>query len=127
MCCQASDNFTFGSCIDKTLIYTNEMWFTPQNVEEGKCILEGTEMFINIKHQNERLRKRTPSLSTSSDDPWGHVMGEAQALQNCMYCYYTKRPMRKLIEWGATELNPTTWLTIWRDHIINYIENKIRH
>lgn len=39
---QASDNFTYGSCVDKTLIYTDELWFTPQNVEEGKCILEGT-------------------------------------------------------------------------------------
>lgn len=29
MRCQASDNFTFGSCVDKTLIYTDEMWFTP--------------------------------------------------------------------------------------------------
>lgn len=46
MRCQASDNFTFGCCVDKTLIYTDEMWFTPQNVEEGKCILEGTETSI---------------------------------------------------------------------------------
>lgn len=51
MRCQASDNFTFGSCIDKTLIYTDEMWFTPQNMEEVKCILEGTETYVNVKHQ----------------------------------------------------------------------------
>lgn len=119
MRCRASDNFTFGSWIDKTLIYTEEVWFTPQNVEEGKCILEGTETFIKIKHQNERLLKRTPSLSTSNDDPWRHIMGEAQALQNRMYIYYTKRPMMKLVEWGAIELNPTMWLTIWRDKIEN--------
>ncbi|CAE1177333.1 unnamed protein product [Acanthosepion pharaonis] len=122
---QASDNFTFGSCINKTLIYTDKMWFTPQNVEEGKCILEGTETFINIKHQNERLLKRAPSLSTSNDDPWRHVRGEPHVLQNRMYTYYTRRPMKKLIEWGAIELNPTMWLTIWRDHIKNYVENKI--
>lgn len=81
--CQASDNFTFGSCVDKTLIYTDEMWFTPQNVEEGKCILEGTETFINI----------TPSLSTSNEDPWRHVMGEAQALINRLFLFQTKRPV----------------------------------
>lgn len=67
MHCQASDNFTFGSCVDKTLINMDEMWFTPQNVEEGKCILEGTETYVNVKHQNERLLRRTPSLSTSND------------------------------------------------------------
>lgn len=44
MRCQASDNFTYGSCVDKTLIYTDELWFTPQNVEEGKCILSNTKM-----------------------------------------------------------------------------------
>lgn len=43
--CQASDNFTFGSCIDKTLIHTDEMWFTSNNVDEGKCILEGTQTY----------------------------------------------------------------------------------
>lgn len=102
MRCQASDNFTFSSCIDKTLIYTDEMWFTPQNVEEGKCILEGTETFINIKYQNEHLLKRTPSLSTSNDDPWRHVMGEAEAIQNRIYYYYhTQRLMKQLIEWGS--------------------------
>lgn len=73
MRCQASDNFTYGSCVDKTLIYTDELWFTPQDVEEGKCILEGTETYVNVKHQSERLLKRTPSLSTSNDDPWRHV------------------------------------------------------
>lgn len=124
MRCQASDNFTFGSCVDKTLIYTDEMWFTPQNVE-GKCILEGTETFINIKHQNERLLKRTPSLSTSNDDPWRHVMGEAQALMNRLFLFQTKRPMQQLLQWGSIELNPVMWLTIWRDHIDNYINNKI--
>lgn len=123
MRCQASDNFTFGSCIDKTLIYTDEMWFTPQNVE-GKCIPEGTEMFINIKHQNERLLKRTPSLSTSNDNPWRHVMGKAQALQNRMFVFETKRPMKKLLEWGAIKLNPVMWLTIWRYHNDKYINNK---
>lgn len=51
-------------------------------------------------------------------------MGEAQALQNRMYIYYTKRPMLKLIEWGAIELNPTMWLTIWSECILNYISTK---
>lgn len=32
MRCQTSDNFTFGSWIDKSFIY--EMWFTLQNNEE---------------------------------------------------------------------------------------------
>lgn len=67
MRCQASDNFTYGSCVDKTLIYTDELWFTPQNVEEGKCILEGTETYVNVKYQSERLLRRTPSMSTSND------------------------------------------------------------
>lgn len=122
MRCQASDNFTYGSCVDKTLIYTHEMWFTPQNVEEGKCILEDTETYVNIKHQSERLLKRTPSLSTSNDDPWRHVMREKQAMLNRLYMFNTTRPMNKLVEWGAIELNPLMWLTIWRKHIDSYNE-----
>lgn len=43
MRCQASDNFTFGSCVDKSLIFTEEMWFTAQNIEEAKCIVEGAD------------------------------------------------------------------------------------
>lgn len=42
--CQASDNFTFGSYIDKTLIYTDGMWLTPQNVKEGNVFLKGPKL-----------------------------------------------------------------------------------
>lgn len=124
MRCQASDNFTFGTCADKTLIYTDELWFTPQNVEEAKCILEGTETYVNVKHQNERLLKRTPCLSTSNDDPWRHVQGDKEAMQNRMYIYNTQRSMPQLEEWGVIELNPTVWLTVWRKFIDDYTENK---
>lgn len=122
MRCQASDNFTFGSCVDKTLIYTDEMWFTPQNVEEGKCILEGTMTAVNVKQQAERYLERTPSLSTSNDDPWRHVPQERTAMNNRMFIYETKRPMPQLKGWGVKELNPTMWLTVWRQHVIDYIE-----
>lgn len=67
MRCQASDNFTFGSCIDKTLIYT-ETWFTPNNIEEAKCIPEDAETYVNVKHQNERILRRTPCISTSNEN-----------------------------------------------------------
>lgn len=76
MRCQASNNFTFGSCVKKTLIYTEKMCLTPQNVEEGKCILEGTESYVNIKHQVERLLKRMPCLSTSNCKPWKVIMNK---------------------------------------------------
>lgn len=122
--CQASDNFTFGSCVDKTLIYTDELWFTPQNVEKGKCILEGTDTYVNVKHQAERLLKRTPCLSTSNEDPWRHVPGDKQAMQNRIIIYQTHRSMPELEDWGVIELNPLMWLTIWRKYIDNYIENK---
>lgn len=89
MRCQASDNFTFGSCVDKTIIYTDEMWFTLQNIEEAKCIPEGTETYVNVKHQNERLLKRTPSLNTSNVNPWRHVLGEKKTLENRMYIHCT--------------------------------------
>lgn len=120
MRCQASDNFTYGSCVDKTLIYTDELWFTPQNVEEGKCILEGTETYVNVKHQNERLLKRTPSLSTSNDDPWRHVPGEKEAMNNRVFMFQTYKAMPQLKEWGTIELNPIMWLTIWRKYIDKY-------
>lgn len=66
------------------------LWFTPQNVEEGKCILEGTETYVNVKHQNERLLKRTPSLSTSNEDPWRHVQGERKAMENNVHVHNIK-------------------------------------
>lgn len=112
---QASDNFTFSSCVDKTLIYTDEMWFTSQNVEEGKCILEGTGAYVNVKHQNERLLKRTPPKSTSNDDLWRHVQGEANAMNNRVFIFKTYKPMPQLQDWGTTELNPIMWLTVWKD------------
>lgn len=123
MRCQASDNFTYGSCVDKTLIYTDELWFTPQNIEEGKCILEGTETYVNVKHQNERLLKRTPSLSTSND-PWRHVQAERKAMENRMFLFTTYVPMKELKEWGTIELNPIMWLTIWRKCIDDYINKQ---
>lgn len=123
MRCQASDNFTFGSCIDKTLIYTDEMWFTANNVEEAKCILEGTQTYINIKHRSKRILKRTPSLSTSITNPWRVVLQEEQALKNRMFIYETHQSMPQLKDWGKVELNPLMWLTIWKDYIEKYVNN----
>lgn len=123
MRCQASDNFTLGSCIDKTLIYTDEMWFITNNIEEAKCILEGTQMYINIKHQNERILKRTPSLSTSNTPPWRVGLQDEDALRNRLFLYETFRPMPQLKEWGRVELNPLMWLTIWKIHIEKYVTN----
>lgn len=118
-----SDNFTFGSCIDKTLIYTDEMWFTPQNVEESKCILECTETYVNVKHQAERLLKRTPCLSTSNDNPCSHGRSWNHEEQ---VTYIHNKKAHETIKWGAIELNPLMWLTIWRTHIDNYIEKNFR-
>lgn len=120
MRCQASDNFTFGSCVDKSLIFTEEMWFTPQNVEEAKCILEGTDTCVNVKHQSERILKRTPCLSTSNDEPWRHVANEKQAMINRMFLFTTRTAMDDLKGWGTLELNPLMWLTIWQKHIADY-------
>lgn len=123
MRCQASDNFTFGSCVDKSLIFTEEMWFTPQNIEEAKCILEGADTYVNVKHQQERILKRTPCISTSNKDPWRHVAAERQTMENRIFSYTTKRTMPQLKQWGVIELNPLMWLTIWRTHIEQYINN----
>lgn len=53
--------------MDKGLLYTDEMWFTPANIEEGKCILQGTKTYVKVKHQNERILRRTPCISTSNE------------------------------------------------------------
>lgn len=82
MRCQASDSFTFGSYVDKTLIYTDEMWFTPNNIEEAKCILKGTKTYMNVKHQSERILRRTPCISMSNEEPWQHILCDKQALLN---------------------------------------------
>lgn len=113
MRCQASDNFTLGSCVDKTVIYTDEMRFTPNNIGEAKCILEGTETYVNVKHQNERILRRMSRISTSNDELWRHVLGDKQTLLNRMHYYETRNPMNSLKEWGKIELNPLRWLTIW--------------
>ncbi|CAE1233597.1 unnamed protein product [Acanthosepion pharaonis] len=106
------------------MIYTDEMWFTPQNVEEAKCILEGTETYVNVKHQNERLLRRTPFISTSNSEPWKVVLHEKEAILNRMYHYTTTRSMPRLEKWGKVELNPLMWLTVWKRHIDKYANNE---
>lgn len=89
-------------------------------MEEGKCILEGTTTAVNVKHQAERYLERTPCLSMSNDDPWRHVPQERTAMFNRMFLYETKRPMPQLKGWGVRRLNPTMWLTVWRQHVMDY-------
>lgn len=60
-------NFTFGLCLQNSSTPTrcglrHETW------KRGNVFWKG-QTFINIKHQNERLLKRTPSLSTSNEGP----------------------------------------------------------
>lgn len=114
---EKSDSFCFGSCADKSIIYTDELWFTKENVEQAKCVLEGTNVLVNVKHQNERLIERTPSLSTSNTNVWNVVPGEEQPLRHRMIIYKTTRKMDILKEWGICKINPLMWLTIWRPHI----------
>lgn len=52
-------------------------------------------------------------------------MGEAQTLSNRLFLFVTKRPMQQLLQCGSIEPNPVMWLSIWRDHIDNYIHNRI--
>lgn len=82
---EKSDSFCFGSCADKSLIYTDELWFTKENVELAKCVLEGSKVLVNVKHQSERLIERTPSLSTSNSDIWNVVPHEEQPLRQNVY------------------------------------------
>lgn len=121
--CQTSDNFTSGSCRDKTLIYTDEMWFNTNNIEEGKCILEGTRTYINIKHQAERLQKRKPP-STCNVKPWQVVLQDTDAIKNRLFIYETHREMPNLKNWGKVELNLLMWLMVWQKFINKFIENK---
>lgn len=100
------------------------MWFTPNNIEEAKCILEGTETYVNVKNQNERILHRTPCISTSNEKLWRHVLGDKHTLLNHMHYYETRKPMSALKEWGKIELNPLMWLTIWKRHINAYISNE---
>lgn len=113
---EKSDSFCFGSCADKSIIYTDELWFSKENVELAKCVLEGTKVLVNVKHQSERLIERTPCLSTSNTDIWNVVPHEEQPLLHRMIIYKTRARMDSLKEWGICKLNPLMWLTIWRDH-----------
>lgn len=97
---QQTDKFTFASCVDKSMILTDEMWFTLQNVKEAKLILEESQTLVNIKHQNERLLHRTSNLSTSNSDPWKLVMMEKEPLLSRMYYYKLHKEMTRLKEWG---------------------------
>lgn len=113
MRCQVPDNFTFGLYLDKTLIYTDKMWFTPQNIEEAKC---NFRRYANVKHQMEQLLKRTPPLSTSNCEPWKVILHEKDVILNHIHHYETNRAMPQLKEWGQIKLNPLMWLSIWRKH-----------
>lgn len=120
---EKSDSFCFGSCTDKSLIYTDELWFSKENVELAKCVLEGSKVLVNVKHQSERLIERTPCLSTSNNDIWNVVPHEEQPLRHRMIIYKTKQKMGDLKEWGICKINPLMWLTIWRDHINSLVNN----
>lgn len=106
MGCQASDNVTFGTCVDKTLVYTDEVWFTPQDVEEAKCILEGTETYVNVKHRSERLLRMTPCISTSNSEPWKVVLHEKEAIQNRMYHLHDVEADAETREMGKDRAKP---------------------
>lgn len=123
---EKSDSFCFGSCTDKSLIYTDELWFSKENVELAKCVLEGSKVLVNVKHQAERLIERTPSLSTSNSDIWNVVPHEEQPLRHRMIIYRTTQKMESLKEWGICKINPLIWLTIWREHIDSLINNRYK-
>lgn len=113
----------FGLCVDKMLIYTDEMWFPPQNIEEAKCILEGTWTCVKVKHQPEKLIKRTPSLTTSNCKPWKVILHEKDAILNRIHHYKTSRPMPQLKEWGQIELDLLMWIRFWQKLIDRYSTN----
>lgn len=120
---EKSDSFCFGSCADKSIIYTDELWFSKENVEQAKCILEGTKVLVNVKHQSERLIERTPVLSTSNSDIWNVVPHEEEPLKHRMIIYKTRGIMENHKEWSICKINPLMWLTIWREHIDSVLKN----
>lgn len=52
MRCQDQEAFTFVGCLDKLLIFTDEMCFYQHNVDQTKCILDDAPTIVNVKNQS---------------------------------------------------------------------------
>lgn len=65
-------------------------------------------------------------MYTSNDDPWRHVQGEAEAMNNRVFLFRTYIPMPQLQEWGSIELNPIMWLTIWKEYIDKFVRDEYK-
>lgn len=93
--------FTFANCVDRALIYIDEMQFYSHNVDQAKVILEGGTTHVNVKNNPERLMRRTPCLSTSNRDPWLTIPEEELNLKARMHYHKVENPMPKLKYWGT--------------------------
>lgn len=116
MRCQVSDNFAFGSSVDKTLIYTDEMWFTTNNVEEAKCILKCTKTYIRAE------RKNTKACRLVTQNHGALLCKKKTPLKTDFSTMRQDNQWRASGKWKL-RTNPLMWLRVWNKYIAKYIED----
>lgn len=68
----SGSDFYFNDCIGRNLIILEEVFITPQTVDDFKSVLSGYTIGVNIKQQPRRqILKDTPILMTSNHIQFG--------------------------------------------------------
>lgn len=62
--------FPFNNCVNKRIIFWEEPFVRPQNIEDVKCIMSGSTFSTDIKYQSGVSIQKTPVIVTCNKTPW---------------------------------------------------------
>ena len=112
--------FLWHDCVDTAIIFIEEPYITPAEVEQFKLVFEGAETHVHVKNKGDALLQSTPVIVTCNNLPWRWVMGEEAALRARMKIYYCKE-----MPWLKDEkryINPQMWAYLY--HLYRNKENQ---
>jgi Parvovirus non-structural protein NS1 len=115
----ASYAFLWQDCVDTAVIFIEEPYITPAEVEQFKLVFEGAETHVHVKNKGDALLQPTPVIVTCNNLPWRWVMGEESALRARMRIYHCRE-----MKWLKDEnkyLNPQVWAYLY--HLYRNVED----
>nr|QTE04053.1 MAG: nonstructural protein 1 [Turdus hortulorum parvoviridae sp.] len=76
-------NFPFNNCVGKRLIFWEEPYITPENIENVKCLMSGSTFAADVKYQSNLEIEKTPVLVTSNKVPWAGLVDQTVMRSRC--------------------------------------------
>lgn len=114
--------FSFQNCINKNLLYIDELHIRGEHLQTWKLILEGRGTLMEVKHRDDQLYHPVPILGTANHEQTEFLTADndIKALHARIRFYELTKPYDLLAKFDGRQLHPYVWRSFHERYIEHY-------